>query len=310
MNILISVGIAFLLLLVLLWLLAFGFGLLRGRRYVGPDGEELPEGVLPPGESQSRKTVVASLLMMIIAVISGVYWFLEPARQSAAAARQERTSIERGIANYATYCYTCHGIDGKGAVIPIATPVAVAPALNRPDLQSTDPDQYKANYDLVYKTITRGGPTYMPAWGDNGSLLPEQVHELTLMVLKGNWEEIQAAVEAHIAQGGATPIPVPGAEVAESATPDQKGRALFVSKGCVACHTVQGVPGATGKVGPELTGVASRPTIAGGVLETTPDNLKRWLKNPPGVKPGTAMPNLGLSDEEVDNLVAFLLTLK
>jgi len=97
--------------------------------------------------------------------------------------------------------------------------------------------------------------------------------------------------------------------VAESATPEQKGRALFVSKGCVACHTVEGVPGATGKVGPELTTIASRPQIAG-VVENTPDNLKRWLKNPPGLKPGTAMPNLGLTDEEVDNLVAFLLTLK
>lgn len=309
MNILVSVGVAFLLLLVLIWLLAFGFGLLRGRRYVGPEGEELPEGVLPPGESQSRKTVVASLIMMAIAVISGVYWFLEPERQSAAAARQERTSIERGIRNYATYCYTCHGIDGKGAVVPMATPVAVAPALNRPDLQSTDPDQYKANYDLVYKTITRGRGQYMPAWGDSGTLLPEQVHELTLMVLKGDWEEVKAEVERHLAQGGATPIPVPGAEVAESATPEQKGRALFVSKGCVACHTVEGVPGATGKVGPDLTTIASRPQIAG-VVENTPDNLKRWLKNPPALKPGTAMPNLGLTDEEVENLVAFLLTLK
>jgi cytochrome c oxidase subunit 2 len=76
---------------------------------------------------------------------------------------------------------------------------------------------------------------------------------------------------------------------------------------CAACHTVAGTS-ATGTIGPELTGFASRPQIAG-VLENNEENLRRWLADPPAEKPGTAMPNLGLSQQQIDALVAFLNTL-
>ena len=91
----------------------------------------------------------------------------------------------------------------------------------------------------------------------------------------------------------------------------KKGRETFLSLACVGCHTVQGTT-AQGKVGPELTHIASKKTgIAGGVGGLpTEDNLTRWIKNPPGVKPGTQMPNLGLSDEQVHDIVQWLLTLK
>ncbi len=102
---------------------------------------------------------------------------------------------------------------------------------------------------------------------------------------------------------GVTPPPV------QPGNPD-RGRQLITSKGCAGCHTIQGVPGAVGQVGPELTHVASLPNIAGVLSPVNAENLATWLHNPPGVKPGTAMPNLGLSDQEVADLVAFLLTLK
>jgi cytochrome c oxidase subunit 2 len=84
---------------------------------------------------------------------------------------------------------------------------------------------------------------------------------------------------------------------------------LFQTRGCVACHTINGTP-AQGKIGPNLTHVASRGVIAGAVLENTPDNLRTWLKDPPAVKPGSIMPNLNLSDHELDVLVAYLSSLK
>ena len=90
------------------------------------------------------------------------------------------------------------------------------------------------------------------------------------------------------------------------------GRQLFLSKGCVACHRAPGVPEAVGTVGPNLKGIANasaHPKIAG-TLDNTPDNLKRWLMNPAAVKPGTSMPNLGLTDAEGTSLIAFLETLK
>lgn len=96
-------------------------------------------------------------------------------------------------------------------------------------------------------------------------------------------------------------------------TPADQGKALLTAKGCVACHTVSGLPGAVGTIGPNLSDVgdpAKHPKIAGGVLDNNPDNMRRWLVNPPGVKPGTQMPNLNLTPQEIDALLAFLQTLK
>ena len=89
----------------------------------------------------------------------------------------------------------------------------------------------------------------------------------------------------------------------------QEGGQLFQTRGCAACHTINGTP-AQAKVGPNLTHLASRGVIAGAVLENTPENLRTWLKDPPAVKPGSIMPNLGLNDHELDVLVAYLQSLK
>jgi cytochrome c oxidase subunit 2 len=88
------------------------------------------------------------------------------------------------------------------------------------------------------------------------------------------------------------------------------GRELFFSLACVGCHTIKGTP-AGGKVGPELTHLMSKKSIAGGALSpVNEENLRRWVKNPPAVKPSTQMPNLGLSDQQVNDIVLFLMTLK
>jgi cytochrome c oxidase subunit 2 len=99
------------------------------------------------------------------------------------------------------------------------------------------------------------------------------------------------------------------AAVQPSGGPEAEGAQVFQQKGCAGCHTVQGTP-AQGKVGPNLTHVASRQTLAGSVLENTAQDLRTWLKDPPAVKPGSIMPNLGLNDHELDVLVAYLQSLK
>ena len=111
--------------------------------------------------------------------------------------------------------------------------------------------------------------------------------------------------------GGAAPAaPTRAAQAPVPSGPGDPlvGKGLFVAKGCTACHKVAGVPEAVGDIGPVLTGVASRPTIAGGVLPFS--DLRKWLKDPPAVKPGTLMPSLGLTDQEIEHLVVFLTTLK
>jgi cytochrome c1 len=84
------------------------------------------------------------------------------------------------------------------------------------------------------------------------------------------------------------------------------GRRLIQDRGCGGCHTVSGVPGATGVAGPNLTNIALRPTLAGDRIPNSPEMLQRWLLDPPSVKPGTTMPNLGLSEQDARDLVAFL----
>src|SRR5207237_7036857 len=72
-----------------------------------------------------------------------------------------------------------------------------------------------------------------------------------------------------------------------------RGRAAIAKYGCGSCHTIPGITGAHGLVGPPLGQIASRVFIAG-VLANEPDNMIRWIQNPPGIDSKTAMPNMGV----------------
>jgi cytochrome c2 len=89
----------------------------------------------------------------------------------------------------------------------------------------------------------------------------------------------------------------------------EAGRAAVKTYGCDACHTIPGVVDARGLVGPPLTQIANRIYI-GGVLTNTPDNLIKWIQNPPDVDPRTAMPNLGVHETEARDIAAYLYTLR
>lgn len=80
------------------------------------------------------------------------------------------------------------------------------------------------------------------------------------------------------------------------------------SNSCIACHAIEGV--SFGVLGPNLSHVGSRTTIAGGILPNTADGLRRWLTDPAGEKPGSLMPNVDLSDAETDGLIAYLQSLR
>lgn len=85
------------------------------------------------------------------------------------------------------------------------------------------------------------------------------------------------------------------------------GEAKFIAYGCGSCHSLSHVRKATGMVGPPLDGVALRAIIAG-KLANKPDNLQRWIRDPQGVTPGTAMPNLGVGQRDARDIAAFLYT--
>jgi cytochrome c oxidase subunit 2 len=85
------------------------------------------------------------------------------------------------------------------------------------------------------------------------------------------------------------------------------GLGVFRTKGCIACHTVEGV--AAGVLGPNLTHVGSRATIASGILPNTADGMARWIRDPLGEKPGSLMPPMAMTEEELLALVAYLQSL-
>lgn len=80
---------------------------------------------------------------------------------------------------------------------------------------------------------------------------------------------------------------------------------IFRRYGCAGCHTIPGIAGADGQVGPALADMSKRVYVAG-VLENSPENLLAWIIAPETISPQTAMPTTGISAQETRDLVAYL----
>ncbi len=103
----------------------------------------------------------------------------------------------------------------------------------------------------------------------------------------------------------------PDSSVGDSSAGDSAaaaGRRIFESEACVNCHTIVGTS-AHGTFGPDLTHLMSRATIAAGAAANTPQNLRAWIQDPNTCKPGALMPAMQLSDQQIDEVVAYLTTL-
>ncbi|HEX3843750.1 MAG TPA: c-type cytochrome [Steroidobacteraceae bacterium] len=89
----------------------------------------------------------------------------------------------------------------------------------------------------------------------------------------------------------------------------QAGARLIAAYRCGACHMIPGIKGADGLVGPPLILFARR-TYVGGEVPNTPPNLVHWIMDPASIEPGTAMPALGLSEQQARDVAAYLYTLR
>jgi cytochrome c oxidase subunit 2 len=87
------------------------------------------------------------------------------------------------------------------------------------------------------------------------------------------------------------------------------GRHTFETLACMNCHAIGGTA-ANGRFGPDLTHLMSRNTIASGAVENNPQNLRRWVADPDTFKPGVLMPSMHLSDQELDQVLTYLESLK
>lgn len=99
------------------------------------------------------------------------------------------------------------------------------------------------------------------------------------------------------------------AAVAQTGGDPERGRAALRSYGCAVCHSIPGVRGPRGQVGPPLDAIGARSHLAGR-LPNTPDNMIRWIRDPQSVDRGTAMPSFGVSEAEARDMAAYLYTLR
>lgn len=135
-------------------------------------------------------------------------------------------------------------------------------------------------------------------WGQCGEFCGLQHANMGMRVVAQEPDEFEAWVRRQRE---------PAAEPGDSLV--ARGREIFSTSACLGCHTVRGVT-EVGEVGPDLTHIGSRRTLAAGMIENTPENMARWIEDPQEVKPGNLMPPTGMSAEQIEALVAYLQSLR
>jgi cytochrome c oxidase subunit II len=100
----------------------------------------------------------------------------------------------------------------------------------------------------------------------------------------------------------------PAAENQNASPAAAEGAKIFADSPCTTCHRIDGV--SKGYIGPDLSHFATRTTLGAGVLPNTPANVAKWVTDPEAIKPGAQMPKLGLRGEQLNDLVAYLESLK
>jgi cytochrome c oxidase subunit 2 len=164
---------------------------------------------------------------------------------------------------------------------------------------------------------------WIPNLGGKQDLIPGRENTLTLRadragIYRGQCAEFCGLQHAHMALmvvaepqaefdawRAAQRAPAPQPQTDE----ERRGLAVVASRACSACHTVRGTE-AAGALGPDLTHVASRRTIAAGMLPTTRGTLAAWIADPQTIKPGNNMPLVPLSADELQAVSAYLATLR
>lgn len=134
--------------------------------------------------------------------------------------------------------------------------------------------------------------------GECAEFCGQQHAQMNLMVVALTPERYQEWIA-----GAQQPAHEPETDLAKA------GKEVFLSNTCIFCHTIKGAP-ATGHVGPDLTHLASRQTIAAGALENNTGNLAGWIMDPQHIKPGSLMPPAQLKGQELQALLAYLNQLK
>jgi cytochrome c oxidase subunit 2 len=164
---------------------------------------------------------------------------------------------------------------------------------------------------------------WVPSLMGKADLIPGRTNELTFTAQKAGVYDGQCAEFCglqHTFMGLKVIADEPAAfeawkaaQLAPAATPStdmqQKGLGVFLTNPCMSCHSVRGTP-AGGALGPDLTHLASRSTLAADRLPLTRGNLAAWITDPQTLKPGVNMPNVPIEPADLDPLLDYLMALK
>ena len=202
---------------------------------------------------------------------------------------------ERGLAHYNEHCVRCHGAPGV-APEPFALGMVPVPPMLAHTARVWKPEE-------LYWAVRYGiRMTGMPAW--EFRLSDDDIWSvIAFLRVLPTMTPAEYAKRAKLAKHEHAAPPSPREASAE------RGRLAISQYACLTCHHVPGIVGPDAPVGPPLDGIATRAYIAG-VLPNTPDNMIRWLRDPPSVNPRTAMPDLGISERDARDMAAYLYTLR
>lgn len=212
---------------------------------------------------------------------------------------KEPGRIRNGFILFREHCVQCHGAAGVTPQ-PFALGLRPLPPSLLPPAKEWTPAQ-------LYWVIKYGVSfTAMPAW--EFRLKERELWDVTAFVKYlprmspteyRQWDKELPHLPDAPAQSGAI-----AARLGDPAA----GKHAINQYLCATCHKIPGIVGATKMVGPPLGGIARRAYIAG-KLKNTPDNMLRWLADPQKINPDTAMPNLHIREQDIQDIAAYLYTL-
>ena len=277
-------------------------------RYRRRPGQGMPEQVHGNTPLEIGWTVVPALLLAVIAVptVAAQFYITEPPSD------QEQMRIE--VTGHQWWWSVEYPDSGVVTANEIHVPVGMAVVV---DLTSEDVIHSFWVPKLAGKIdVVPGKTTSMwfqadqtgEYYGQCAEFCGESHAWMKFRVIADTPEDYEAWTQAQLA------------EAAQPSTPEQTaGAQLFITKACIACHKITGVPAAAGIIGPNLTHVGSRTTLAAGVMNMNEENLSAWITDPSEFKPGNIMnrdglaytnPQFALSDEDIDNLTAYIQSLR
>jgi mono/diheme cytochrome c family protein len=263
--------------------------------------------------------IVAGLLAGLAFIYSGLYdvaatkqhnpiaaWALHATAVASIYHRAKRVAVPdlsdpamaaRGAGTYARQCAQCHGAPGvppgdfARGIYPLAPPLMQVARQWTPA--------------AMHLAIARGMKmTAMPAW--EFRLSDREIWDVVAF-LETLPSLSSTAYAAAVASAPQEPAPEPAAPLRPADA--SVGKVALQQYACASCHDIPGiVVGADALVGPPLGGVAQRQYLAG-LLANTPANMVRWIRHPQAIKPHTAMPDLGVSEQHARDITAYLETL-